>query len=42
MTKFGLINPARTKSGRTVFGEFSDSGNQFVTNAPGGGSSINA
>ena len=42
MTKFGLVNAVRTKSGRSVFGEFNDSGNQFVIPAPGGGSPINS
>src|ERR1019366_5680814 len=36
------INPTHTKSGRSVFGEFSGSGNQFVIPAPGGGSAINS
>lgn len=42
MTKYGLINPVHTKSGRSVFGEFSGSGSQFVIPAPGGGSAINS
>ena len=40
--RFGIRNAVKTKSGHSVFGEFNDSGNQFVINAPGGGSSINA
>lgn len=37
----GFIYPTKTKSGRSVFGEFPDSGNQFMIAAPGGGSPIN-
>ena len=40
MTKYGVINHAVTKAGRSVFGEFSE-GSQFNIPAPGGGSSIN-
>jgi HK97 family phage portal protein len=38
--RFGIVNRAVTKSGRSVFGEFSE-GSQFNIPAPGGGSSIN-
>jgi phage portal protein BeeE len=41
MTRFGMISPARTKSGRSVFGEFSE-GSQFAIPQPGGGSAINS
>ena len=41
MTKYGFVRPVITKSGRSVFGEFSG-GNQFVIPAPGGGSEINS
>jgi hypothetical protein len=39
MTRLGFVNATRTKSGRPVFGEFSE-GSKFNIPAPGGGSSI--
>jgi phage portal protein BeeE len=39
-TRYGIIQRAVTKSGRSVFGEFSE-GNGFTIPAPGGGSEVN-
>ena len=40
MTKYGLVSPHRTKSGKTQFGEFSS--NQFVIESPSAGKTIDS
>lgn len=40
MTRYGVIKRATGKGGSAVFGEFSQSGNQFAIERPGGGHHI--
>jgi HK97 family phage portal protein len=42
MTKWGLINRVKTKSGRSVFGEFMGNSNPMAIDRPSGGNQIDA